>query len=135
MSSLKLLNKAQPDGTNFLANVMIPNPTVQTVQMGNLALSLFVPGNSTTGPTAIGNASLKNVTLVPGNNTVPLRSITNDLAVFGLLESNISLLHRMPVDIVVDNSTMGGVVIPYFTRALHASPLHVVLNISAATVE
>jgi hypothetical protein len=133
MSSLKLLSTPQSDGTNFLANVMIPNPTVQRIQLGNLAMSLFVPGNSSaTPPTPIGNAYLKNVILTPGNNTLPLRSITNDLAVYGLLVANISLLHSMPVNIVIDNSTVSGVAIPYFTRALHAAPLHVVLNISQA---
>jgi hypothetical protein len=134
VSSLKLLLKPQSDGTNLLADVSIPNPTVQTIQLGDLAMSLSVPGNSTskTPSTPIGIAHLSNVTLVPGNNTLPLRATTNEMLVFGLVQANPTYLNGLPVDIAIHNSTLNGVVIPYFTRALQANTLHVSLNVAQA---
>jgi hypothetical protein len=86
--------------------------------------------NTTSAP--IGNARLSNVTLVPGNNTLPLRAITNQIFVFGLVESNPSYLKGLPVDIAIQNSTIDGISMPYFTKALQANPLHVSLNLSAS---
>jgi hypothetical protein len=133
VSSLKILLTPQSDGTNLLANVSIPNPTVQTIQLGDLAMSLSVPGSKSNTPsTPIGNAHLSNVTLVPGNNTLPLRATTNETLVLGLVQANPAYLKGLPVDIAVQNSTMNGVVIPYFTRALQANPLHVSLDVAQA---
>jgi hypothetical protein len=133
ISSLQIFSTPQSDGTNLLADVSIPNPTVQTIQLGDIAMSLSVPGNTSTTPsTPIGNAHLSNVTLVPGNNTLPLRSITNQLAVLGLVEAHPAYLTGLPVDIAIQNSTVNGVVIPDFTRALQANTLHVSLDVAQA---
>lgn len=96
-------------------------------------MSLSVPGSSSNAPsTPIGSAQLLNVTLVPGNNTLPLRAITNETLVLGLVQANPAYLKGLPVDITIHNSTVNGVVIPYFTRALQVKPLHVTLNVAQA---
>lgn len=131
ITSLKLLLTPHPDGTNLLANVSIPNPTVQTIQLGDLAMSLSVPGTNTNTP--IGNAHLSNITLAPGNNTLPLRATTNETVVLGLAQAHPSYLTAgLPVDIAIHNSTLDGVVIPYFTRALQATTLRVNLDVAQA---
>ena len=96
-------------------------------------MSLSVPGSkSNTLSTTIGSAHLSNVTLVPGNNTFPLRAITNEILVLGLVQANPAYLKGLPVDIAIQNSTVNGVVIPYFTRALQANTLHVSLDVAQA---
>lgn len=133
ISSLKLLSTPQSDGTNLLADALIPNPTVQTIQLGDLAMSLSVPGNGSNAPsTPIGSAHLTNVTLTPGNNTLPLRTVTNETLVLGLVQAHPAYLKGLPVDITINNSTVNGVVIPYFTRALQANTLHVTLDVAQA---
>jgi hypothetical protein len=98
-----------------------------------MAMSLSVPGSKSNTPsTPIGNAHLSNVTLVPGNNTLPLRAITNQTLVLGLVQANPAYLKGLPVDITIQNSTVNGVVIPYFTRALQANTLHVSLDVEQA---
>jgi hypothetical protein len=94
-------------------------------------MSLSVPGsNSKTPSTPIGNARLSNVTLAPGSNTLPLRAITNETLLLGLVQANPAYLKGLPVDIAIHNSTVNGRVIPYFTRALQANTLHVSLNVA-----
>ena len=96
-------------------------------------MSLSVPGSTKTTPsTPIGNAKLSNVTLVPGNNTLPLRAITNETIVLGLVQAHPTYLKGLPVDIAIHNSTVGGAVIPYFTKALQANVLHVTLDVAQA---
>ena len=94
-------------------------------------MSLSVPASSGNS-TPIGTASLSNVTLSPGNNTLPLRSITNETLVLGLVQANPAYLKGLPVDIAIRNSTVNGVEIPYFTRALQANVLHVSLDVAQA---
>ena len=94
-------------------------------------MSLSVPSNS--GNSApIGTAALSNVTLSPGNNTLPLRAITNETLVLGLVQANPAYLTSLPVDIAIRNATVNGLEIPYFTRALKANVLHVSLDIAQA---
>lgn len=96
-------------------------------------MSLSVPGNGSNTPsTPIGSAHLTNVTLTPGNNTLPLRTVTNETLVLGLVQAHPAYLKGLPVDITIDNSTVDGVVIPYFTRALQANTLHVTLDVAQA---
>jgi hypothetical protein len=96
-------------------------------------MSLSVPGaKGNTPSTPIGNAHLSNVTLVPGNNSLSLRAITNETLVLGLVQANPAYLKGLPVDIAIQNSTVNGVVIPYFTRALQANTLHVSLDVAQA---
>lgn len=96
-------------------------------------MSLSVPGSKgNTLSTTIGSAHLSNVTLVPGNNILPLRAITNEILVLGLVQANPAYLKGLPVDIAIQNSTVNGVVIPYFTRALQANTLHVSLDVAQA---
>lgn len=96
-------------------------------------MSLAVPGSTSNTPSIpVGSAHLSNVTLVPGNNTLPLRAITNETLVLGLVQTHPSYLKGLPIDIAIHNSTVDGVIIPYFTQALQANTLHVTLNVAQA---
>jgi len=52
---------------NLLGDAYIPNPSVMTIAMGNVTLII-----STALGGVIGNASIPNMTLKPGNNTLPM---------------------------------------------------------------
>ncbi|KAL5334492.1 hypothetical protein BJX70DRAFT_17187 [Aspergillus crustosus] len=65
----KLLLPAQEDGTNLIANATLPNPSVMTLEIGTTILDLK-SGNYT-----LGNATLKDLTLYPGNHSAPVSGI------------------------------------------------------------
>lgn len=54
------------DGTNLLANTTVPNPTVLHLDIGTMNLDIEI------GDLVVGNASLQDVTVVPGDNTFPM---------------------------------------------------------------
>jgi len=65
------LNLTAKAGTpNLSGFAYIPNPSVITVAMGNVTLSL-----STAAQGVVGNATVNDMTLVPGNNTLPMTAI------------------------------------------------------------
>ena len=126
----------------MLANISLPNPTVQTLELGNLTMSLALPPYQNTSTsltrtspisTPIGLAYLDNVRLVPGDNTLRLRGVTNQTLLLSVLSARPSYLtDSMPVDITTENATANGQIIPYFTDALRTTPLSVKLNIAQA---
>ncbi|KAJ5624483.1 hypothetical protein N7510_000792 [Penicillium lagena] len=117
----------QPDGTNMNGTVLIPNPSVLTLAMGNLTLDLSVAGQP------MGQSYLKNLVLKPGNNTIPMTSKVDDAAIIKLLEGgNKYSSGIIPFDITGNSSVYNGQNLPYFTAALAANTLTVELNVGKA---
>lgn len=132
------------DGTNMDGFVYIPNPTVMTLAMVNFpssyppkmsTYSISLKGNVTFNNYAqgdlIGNSTLSDLVLTPGNNTIPLRSIVNQTIV---LEKVLTTFKdgMMPIDIVGLSAIYNGQHLPYFEKALAANTQHVTLNVGAA---
>ena len=69
------------DGSNLIANVSIPNPSVMTLDLGNITMNLAVDG------TAIGYALIPDLYLKPGDNVFPLQSHVDQLAILGLIQN------------------------------------------------
>ncbi|KAF2810252.1 uncharacterized protein BDZ99DRAFT_488101 [Mytilinidion resinicola] len=57
------------DGTNLVANLTLPNASLVTFELGNVTLNLKV------GDLILGNATIMNTMLKPGNNSVYARGI------------------------------------------------------------
>ncbi|KAF3919498.1 hypothetical protein ABW20_dc0100710 [Dactylellina cionopaga] len=60
----KILDTAMEDGTNMIADAVIPNPSSFTMQIGDLTADIAASG------IALGFSVIKNLTLYPGNNPV-----------------------------------------------------------------
>ncbi|KAE9372838.1 hypothetical protein N431DRAFT_467068 [Stipitochalara longipes BDJ] len=107
------------DGTNLVGNVTLPNPTVISLELGNVTLNMIV-GNVT-----MGQGRIENVFLVPGNNTVPIRAtfdIKTAIQNLGvILQAESDALTRGNVVISASgNSTIyNGVHIPYYEAILN----------------
>lgn len=128
VTEFQILLSQQPDGSNMNGTVYIPNPTVMTLEMGNLTLSLSVDG------TPIGQSYLQNLVLTPGDNFVPMRSTVNETVVLGMITSA-NATHRngiLPVEITGNSSVYNGKELPYFTEALAANKLTVTLDVGKA---
>ena len=80
--------------------------------------------------TYIGNSTLTDFILVPGNNTVPMRSVINQTLVIEKIVSQYKD-GLVPVDIVGNSSVYNGLHLPYFEKALAANTQHVVLDVGA----
>ncbi|CAG7915748.1 unnamed protein product [Penicillium olsonii] len=119
------------NGYNMNGTVLIPNPSVMTITMGNLSLNLAVDGK------AMGTTYLNDLVLKPGNNTVPMLAKVDQSAVIGLLTSSSNPYKDgiVPFDITGNSSTYNGKELPYFTKALSANKLTVKLDVGAALKE
>ncbi|KAL2047328.1 hypothetical protein N7G274_001349 [Stereocaulon virgatum] len=117
----------EADGTNMIGTVYIPNPTVMTISMGNVTFNNYIANT----PTFIGTTTLTNLTLHPGNNTLPMRSQINQSLVITQLLSTFKD-GMLPIDIVGNSSIYNGQHLPYVEEAFKSVTQHITLNAGAA---
>lgn len=87
-------------------------------------MNLYVGGD------LIGNSTIADLTLKPGNNTVDMRSTTNQSLVLQKLPTYKGGI--LPVDIVGNSSVYNGQHLTYYEQALASNKLRVDLNVGAA---
>lgn len=113
------------DGSNIRGTVFIPNPSVLTITLGDILLDLAV------NKTPIGNSTLKNVVLKPGNNYINMTGISDQTTVLGLLTSKYKN-GILPVTITGKSSTYRGQELPYFSAALQSNVMNTELDVGKA---
>ncbi|KAJ5622675.1 hypothetical protein N7528_005907 [Penicillium herquei] len=121
----------EEDGKNINGTLLIPNPSVVTLSMGNVTLNLGVEG------TTLGYVYVDDLVLAPGNNSVAMTGTVDETSIIEMLSSNSSSLSDgvVPFTITGNSSVYDGVVLPYFTAALQALNLTSSLNVTEALVE
>jgi hypothetical protein len=112
------------DGSNMHGTVIIPNPSVMTLQIGDMVQDLFADGKP------IGNTTIKGVTLKPGDNTFPVTSNTNQAAIIPLIGPG----HKFPTGVLEIEAktreiTFDGKIVPYFTEAMKDAPVKFTMDI------
>jgi Protein of unknown function (DUF3712) len=117
--------QAEADGTNLHGTVYIPNQSTLSVQMGTVVMNLFVDGQQ------IGNSTIQDMTLNPGDNYLPMTSASNQTMVISLIQSKYKN-GILPITIIGNSSTYNGQRIPYYEAALAANPLQAELDIGSA---
>ena len=131
ITSFSIKVTPDPDGTNMVGEVYIPNPSVLTLHMGNVTFQNFLPATPFSPAVPIGNSTLENLVLAPGNNTVPMRSAINQTLVI----EAIAVVYKngfLPVDIVGVSSVYNGQHLTYFEAALQGLTQHVTLDVDGA---
>ncbi|OJD15190.1 hypothetical protein AJ78_04553 [Emergomyces pasteurianus Ep9510] len=115
----------QDDGSNMLGEVLIPNPSVMTLTLGDVSLELSVDG------TVIGTSILPALTVRPGDNLVKMRSTVDIAKVFPLVTGDQAKYKKgvIPVTIVGKSSVYNGKELPYFTAALKSNTLKIDLDL------
>lgn len=105
---------------NLSGFAYIPNPTVLTVAMGNVTLSL-----QTVKEGVVGNATINNLTIAPGNNTLPMTATVDQTKVISSMDSNGF------VDMVITGTSAvyNGQHITYYEKALSSNVLTLQMNI------
>ena len=105
--------------------VSIPNPTVLTLELGNITYHNTVDG------TDVGESLLPNVVLKPGNNTLPMLASVSTEKVLPLVAGKYQN-GKLPVKSEVVSVQFHREDLVYYKDALAASPQTVMLNVLAA---
>ena len=130
MTDFSIKLAADPDGTNMVGTVLIPNPTVLTLSMGNVTFNNYIHGTKT----LIGNSTLSNLVLKPGNNTMPMKSIVDQALVITQLTTNFKN-GMLPIDIVGLSAVYEGQHLPYFEKALQGLTQSITLDVGSALMK
>lgn len=91
-----------------------------------MTLNLAVAGEN------IGTASLKDLTLHPGNNTVPMTSKVDQSKVIKMVTGDKYPDGMLPIDITGNATHYNGKLLPYYTAALAANKVSVKLDVGSA---
>lgn len=102
-------------------------PRADILIQGNVTFNNFIAST----PTLIGTTTLTDLTLVPGNNTIPMRSTVNQTLVLQLLQSKFKD-GKLPIDIVGNSSEYNGQHLTYFEKALSSVTQHITLDVGSA---
>lgn len=117
------LAQNETDGATLLGTLVIPNPSVISVAMGNVTMDLSVNG------TYIGYTLIPDLNLVPGNNTFNMRSYVDTSKVLKLATPELVL----PLDIIGNSSiNSAGEHIPWLEAAIKENTIHYDLNLASA---
>lgn len=121
-----LQNDTLPFGANSNGTVLVPNPSVLTLAVGDASFDISVNG------TKIANSTIPDLTLKPGNHTYPILVTSDITAVTPFLAMPEYQCGMLPVDIVGVESVYNGQVLPYFTAALKHNSVRTMLDIAPA---
>lgn len=108
----------RPDGTNLIGNAVLPNPSILTIEIGDITLDIKA------GDLVIGNATLFGFTLKPGNNVHPMTGVLDLGTVLGnlgtVLQTQSSLLStgELTLDTITKSVVWEGVEVPYYTEVM-----------------
>jgi hypothetical protein len=125
VTNFSLLKTAYSNGTNALGEIAIYNPSVLTIEVGDLASDNYVNGE------LIANTTIPDLSIMPGNNTYPIYFSSNQTLVATLVESDYRC-GDLPVEIVTTKASYNGVEIPYLTQSMRAKNLSTTVNIAQA---
>jgi hypothetical protein len=115
-----------PDGSNMKGTITINNPSVMTLDIGDVVQDVYLQDG-----TLIGNSTISNIYLTPGNNNVFNLSSTTDITKVLPVILN-STTGDLPVTTKTTSVTYQGQNLTYFTAAMAATPVNVTLNLKAA---
>ncbi|KAF2026486.1 hypothetical protein EK21DRAFT_74074 [Setomelanomma holmii] len=125
ITSIRVLAPALSDGSNMVGTVYIPNPSVMTLDLGNVTMNLSVDGKS------IGTSLLPDLVLRPGNNTVPMQARVDQLTVIGLIQSKYKNA-VLPLDVIGNSSVKDGKHLTYYEEAIKSNTIKLDLNVGPA---
>jgi len=114
-----------PDGSNLIGNVSVPNPSVMTLDLGNVTMNLGVDGKS------IGYTLIKDMLLKPGENKFPIQSRVDQLTVLGLVTSTYKN-GVLPLEIVGNSSIKDGQHLTYYEDAIKSNTVKLNLDVGPA---
>ncbi|KAF1975203.1 hypothetical protein BU23DRAFT_459305 [Bimuria novae-zelandiae CBS 107.79] len=114
-----------PDGSNMVGNAIIPNPSVMTLDLGNVTMDLSIDGKT------IGQAVLPNLLLKPGDNNNTMTSKLDQLEVVQLITTKYKD-GVVPFEIMGNSSVRNGEHLEYFEEAIKSNTIKLDLDVGPA---
>jgi hypothetical protein len=124
ISAFHLSKDAGAFNSNSYGTLLIPNPSVVTIDAGNVTATMSVAGVN------VANMTLPDLSLQPGDNSYPFYATTNQTQVAALLKQPEYSCGKLPLDVQADASTYEGQRIEYLTVALQSATLKVNLDVA-----
>ena len=115
----------EADGTNMVGTLSIPNPSVITVALGNVTFDNYV------GDKHLGNSTINNLVLKPGDNILDMRSIIDQSIVLTLLTSDYKD-GFLPIEIAAKQAVYNGVHLTYYEAPLKSHNFTTKLDVGKA---
>ncbi|KAJ5116795.1 hypothetical protein N7456_001143 [Penicillium angulare] len=118
ISDATLILPPRSDGTNLVANITLPNPSVMTLEIGTVVFDLK------SEDLVLGNGTIDNLVLEPGNHANPMTGTLDMqklISNFGLLleqQAQNLMNGYLNLTAVGKSVTYAGVEVPYYTQAL-----------------
>ncbi|KAF2771318.1 hypothetical protein EJ03DRAFT_38788 [Teratosphaeria nubilosa] len=125
VTNFTLLGTAYSNGTNAVGQVWVNNPSVLTVEIGDLVQNNYVDG------VYIANTTIPDLLLKPGNNSYPIYFTSNETVVASLVTSTYRC-GQLPVEIVTDYASYNGTRVPWLTTSMKATNFSTTVDISQA---
>ncbi|KAF2013287.1 hypothetical protein BU24DRAFT_234307 [Aaosphaeria arxii CBS 175.79] len=113
------------DGSNMVGNVHIPNPSVLTIDLGDVTMNLSIDDQD------IGTSLLPALVLKPGNNSYPMQSKIQQLRVISAIRSKYKN-GIVPIAIKGNSSVANGEHLDYFEAAIQGNTVNVELDVGPA---
>ncbi|KAH7386541.1 hypothetical protein BKA64DRAFT_145684 [Cadophora sp. MPI-SDFR-AT-0126] len=113
---------ATPGTPNLKGNAFIPNPSLMTIEMGNVTLSLSVPVKGV--DTIVGNATVLNFKIAPGDNSLPMSGTIDNTKVLPALVNG-----KVNMTIIGESSVRNGEHLTYYEKALKSNVLVLEMNV------
>ena len=109
----------------MLGTVHIPNPSIMTLDLGNVTMNLGVAGK------AIGYSLLPNLILKPGENNVPMQARVDQATIISMILSTYKS-GILPLEIVGNSSVKGDQRLSYYEEAIKANAIKLDLDAGPA---
>lgn len=109
----------------MLGTVHIPNPSVMTLDLGNVTMNLGVAGKS------IGYSLLPDLILKPGQNSVSMQARVDQASLISMILSTYKN-GVLPLEIVGNSSVKNGERLGYYEEAIKANTIKLDLDAGPA---
>ncbi|KFY16443.1 hypothetical protein V492_01329 [Pseudogymnoascus sp. VKM F-4246] len=113
---------AKPGKPNLTGMALIPNPSVLTVELGKVTMNI-----STKEKGLIGNSTIENFVLKPGQNLLPMEAIVDTALALGSVDKQ----GMVNMIIVGQTAVYNGVHLPYYEAALKSHTLTLAVDLQS----
>ncbi|RMZ91139.1 hypothetical protein DV736_g1592, partial [Chaetothyriales sp. CBS 134916] len=128
VKDITLLKEQLSDGSNANASISLYNPSVFTLDLGDVSMSLIGPAPNNT---ALGTTLLVGALVKPRSNTLSATVKADIVAIANLITQDKRYgCAVFPVTIAGNNVTYNNVDIPYYTAAVNQLKISTTLNLT-----
>lgn len=120
---------AKAGDPNLSGMAFVPNPSLLTIAMGNVSLTI-----TTAKEGVVGTSTVNDMTLRPGNNSFPMTAILNQTLVLSSLDPTLGV-GMVELFITGNTSVYNGQHLTYYEQALASNKLSLIMNVTQVLLD